>query len=123
SRFQRVDAAFPILVRSLCEVKSPSHMVALDERYWEKPQSGGTSLSAPLLTAALAAAITFATVAAGGFGENALRLGSQAAWRFAFVVFFVLLAAGPLCRLAPLRFCRALGPYLRQLVFSFCAAM
>jgi hypothetical protein len=99
-------------------------MVALDEHYWEKPDTGAARLlSAPLLTAILAAAVTFATIAANGFGENALRLGSQAAWRFAFLVFFVLLVAGPVCRLGPFAICRALGPHLRQLVFSFCAAM
>jgi len=98
-------------------------MVALDEQYWEKPESGAARLSAPLLTAILGAGVTFATIAANGFGENALRLGSQTAWRFGFLVFFVLLAAGPVCRLAPFAICRALKPHLRQLVFSFCAAM
>ena len=62
-------------------------------------------------------------MAANGFNENGLRLGSQTAWRFAFFVFFGSLVAGPLCRVTPFGLCRTLGPQSRQLTWSFCAAL
>lgn len=74
-------------------------------------------------TASLAGVATVAVMAANGFSENGLRLGSQTAWRFAFFVFFGALVAGPLCRVTPFGLCRALGPQSRQLMWSFCAAL
>ncbi len=74
-------------------------------------------------TASLAVAATVTVMAAYGFSENGLRLGSQTAWRFAFFVFFGALVAGPLCRVTPFGLCRALGPQSRQLMWSFCAAL
>jgi hypothetical protein len=75
------------------------------------------------LTAFVAGAATVIVMAANGFSENGLRLGSQTAWRFAFFVFFAALVAGPLCRVTPFGLCRALGPKSRQLIWSFCAAL
>ena len=74
------------------------------------------------LTAILAALVTLAAIASGGFSESALRLGSLVAWRFAFFVFFVALIAAPLCNLVPFGLCRALNGQRRQLIWSFSAA-
>ena len=73
-------------------------------------------------TAAVAALLTLATIAAVGLGENGIRVGSQMAWRFSFFVFVVAVVAGPICRIAPFGLCRFIGPYGRQLIWSFCAA-
>ena len=74
------------------------------------------------ITAIIAALVTLAIIASGGFSESALRLGSLVAWRFAFFVFFLALIAGPLCNLVPFGLCRALNSQRRQLVWSFSAA-
>jgi hypothetical protein len=74
------------------------------------------------LTATVAILTVLAAISANGFSENGFRLGSQLAWRFTFFVFFAMLAAGPVCNLAPFGLCRCLGPQRRQLVWSFCAA-
>jgi hypothetical protein len=73
-------------------------------------------------TTLIAILIVLTAISAQGFSGNGFRLGSQLAWRFAFFVFFAMLAVGPICNLAPFGFCRFLGPQRRQLVWSFCAA-
>lgn len=57
---------------------------------------------APLVgaIALLAVILTFGGIAARGFAENGFRLGSQLAWRYAAIVFFAALSAGPVCRIA-----------------------
>ena len=73
-------------------------------------------------TAIVAALASLMVIASGGFSESALRLGSLVAWRVAFVVFFAMLTAGPLCNLVPFGLCHALGRQRRQLIWSFAAA-
>jgi hypothetical protein len=85
-----------------------------------RPGSALASLSG--FTAITALLATLAIIVIGGFSETALRLGSLVAWRFAFFVFFAMLAAGPLCNLVPFGFCQMLGRQRRQLVWSFAAA-
>jgi hypothetical protein len=56
-----------------------------------------------------------------GFDENGLRFGNQLAWRFASLVFFAAIIAGPVMRLAP-----KLGQAAdvqRQLIWGFCASL
>jgi hypothetical protein len=100
-------------------------VVALDNTFLDTPRIKfgrfpGMTLAG--FTAVAATFLTLAVMAANGFGDKGLRLGSQAAWRFAFFVFFAALIAGPLCRLVPLGLCRHLGAQRRQLIWSFCAA-
>jgi len=59
-----------------------------------------------------------------GFAENGFRLGSQLAWRYASLVFFLALVAGPLCRLAARIFPSLTPPESlgRKLVWGFCAS-
>jgi hypothetical protein len=74
--------------------------------------------------AAGAAALVIGAVLWRGFAENGFRLGSQLAWRYASLVFFVALAAGPICRLSA-RLFPALAPpdrLGRKLVWGFCAS-
>lgn len=72
----------------------------------------------------LAVALVFGAIVARGFAENGFRLGSQFAWRYASLVFFAVLVAGPLCRLATLVFPRFTPPesLSRKLVWGFCAS-
>jgi hypothetical protein len=74
------------------------------------------------LVASAAGVLTLATIAAYGFSENGLRMGSQMAWRFAFFVYFAVLVAGPLSRVAPAGLSRFLSQNCKQLMWSFCAA-
>lgn len=76
-----------------------------------------------VFTALAALFLTLTVMAAEGFGENGLRLGSEVAWRFSFFVFFAALVAEPLGKLVPLGFFRLLGQQGRQLHFSFGAAI
>jgi len=59
-----------------------------------------------------------------GFAENGFRLGSQLVWRYASLVFFAALVAGPLCRLAARIFPNFTPPESlgRKLVWGFCAS-
>jgi len=59
-----------------------------------------------------------------GLAENGFRLGSQLAWRYALLVFFVALVAGPLCRLAARLFTGFSPPESlgRKLIWGFCAS-
>jgi hypothetical protein len=71
-----------------------------------------------------AAMIVMGAIFYRGFTDNGFRLGSQLAWRYASLVFFAAMVAGPLCRIAA-RFVpsftapESLG---RKLVWGFCAS-
>jgi hypothetical protein len=72
-----------------------------------------------------AVALVIGAILFRGFAENGFRLGSQLAWRYASLVFFAALVAGPLCRLAGRHFFQlhaseSLG---RKLVWVFAPAM
>jgi hypothetical protein len=75
-----------------------------------------------MLTAGLAALLTFGGFAARGFSGNGFRLGSELAWRFTCLVYFTALVAGPLARLIPFEPLRRLCGQRRQLVWGFCAS-
>ena len=49
------------------------------------------------LIAVAAALVGIGAIAARGFSDNGLRLGSELVWRFACFVFFAALVAGPAC--------------------------
>ncbi len=71
-----------------------------------------------------AVALVLGAILLRGFAENGFRLGSQLAWRYASLVFFAALVAGPLCRLAA-RFFPTLTPpesLGRKLIWGFCAS-
>jgi hypothetical protein len=72
----------------------------------------------------LAVVLVLGAIVGRGFTENGLRLGSQFAWRYASLVFFAALAAGPLCRLAARVFPGFSAPesLSRRLVWGFCAS-
>jgi hypothetical protein len=78
---------------------------------------------APLVgaIALLAVVLTLGGIVARGFAENGFRLGSQLAWRYAAIVFFAALSAGPVCRIAArtghFTCPKALS---RKLVWGFC---
>jgi hypothetical protein len=74
--------------------------------------------------ALIAAALVLGSIFLRGFAENGFRLGSQLAWRYASLVFFASLVAGPVCRVVA-RFFPDLTPHeslSRKLVWGFCAS-
>lgn len=73
--------------------------------------------------ALVAVALVLGGILARGFSENGFRLGSQLAWRYAAVVFFAALAAGPVCRIGA-RLGRFACPenLSRRLIWGFCAS-
>ena len=80
---------------------------------------------APLVTgiAALAVALVLGALVARGFAENGFRLGSQLAWRYTCIVFFIALSCGPVCRIAARVFNTPCPEALsRKLVWGFCAS-
>lgn len=71
-----------------------------------------------------AAALVLGAIIFRGFSENGFRLGSQLAWRYTSMVFFVALVAGPLCRIVA-HFLPHLSPppsLGRKLVWGFCVS-
>ena len=71
-----------------------------------------------------AVALAIGAVLLRGFAENGFRLGSQLTWRYASLIFFAALVAGPVCRLAA-RFFPGLTPpesLGRKLIWGFCAS-
>jgi hypothetical protein len=76
-------------------------------------------------TIALAAALlVLGTIVFNGLTDNAFRLGSQVGWRFTTIVFFTVLAACPVGRLAGriLPAARVLEDRTPDLIWGFCAS-
>jgi hypothetical protein len=101
-------------------------MVALDQNALFGPKRGFKLSLGPLVgtIAGIAVLLVLGAIIARGFAENGFRLGSQLAWRYAFVVFFTVLIAGPIGRIAA-RFIPALNwpeSLSRKLIWGFCAA-
>ena len=71
-----------------------------------------------------AALLVIGAILFRGFAENGFRLGSQLAWRYASLVFFAALVAGPACRLAACVFPGLTPPESlgRKLIWGFCAS-
>jgi hypothetical protein len=80
------------------------------------PLVGGIALGA--------VALVIGAILFRGFAENGFRLGSQLAWRYACLVFFAALVAGPSCRLAARVFPNLTPPESlgRKLIWGFCAS-
>ena len=80
------------------------------------PLVGGITLGSVLLVVG--------AILLRGFAENGFRLGSQLGWRYASFIFFLALAAGPLCRIAARLFTHVSAPesLSRKLVWGFCAS-
>jgi hypothetical protein len=99
-------------------------LVALDNSdVLDTPLSFGRvhfSLAGFIATAC--ALLLLITLAAHGFDENGLRLGSEMAWRFTAFAFFAALVAGPLARLLPIAPLQYFGTRRRQLLWGFCAS-
>lgn len=85
-------------------------------RFSLAPLVGGIALSA--------AVIVMGAIFYRGFTDNGFRLGSQLAWRYTSLVFFVALVAGPLCRITARFFPAFTAPESlgRKLVWGFCAS-
>jgi len=71
-----------------------------------------------------AVALVIGAILLRGFAENGFRLGSQLAWRYTSLVFFLALVAGPACRLAARFFPNLTPPESlgRRLIWGFCAS-
>ena len=69
----------------------------------------------------VSALVTICGFAARGFSENGLRLGSEVAWRFTFLIYFAAVIAGPLARLIPWPTLKRICQERRQLVCGLCA--
>jgi hypothetical protein len=74
------------------------------------------------MAAAATALLAAAAFAWHGFGDNGLRAASAIATRFASLVFFAALAAGPISRLFPGAVFRAIGAARRDVLLAFCAS-
>ena len=81
---------------------------------------------APLVASlgSVAVALVLGAIILRGFSENGFRLGSQLAWRYTSLVFFVALVAGPLCRIVAYFLPHLTPPPSlgRKLVWGFCAS-
>ncbi len=108
-------------------------MIALDNtafsgqfRRLRFPSNLKPATLAPLVASlgCVAAALVLGAIVFRGFSENGFRLGSQLAWRYTSLVFFVALVAGPLCRIVA-HFLPGLTPLPnlgRKLVWGFCVS-
>jgi len=74
------------------------------------------------MIAVAATLISFGAVMEHGFDDNGFRLGSELAWRFAILVYFAAIVAGPVTRLVPRQRLQRLIPEPRQLLWGFCAS-
>jgi len=74
------------------------------------------------MVAIATALVGLAGFAAHGFNDNGLRFGSQLTWRFASLVYFAAIIAGPLARLLPWPGLKRLLAERRQLIWGFCAS-
>jgi hypothetical protein len=81
---------------------------------------------APLVASlgGIALALVVGAILFRGFSENGFRLGSQLAWRYTSLVFFLALFAGPVCRVVAHFFPQFTPPPSlgRKLVWGFCAS-
>jgi hypothetical protein len=86
--------------------------------------NGQTRSRVPLwgLIALAAGLISLGGFAVHGFDENGLRFGNQLAWRFACLVYFAAIIAGPVTRIIPWERLRRAGEDRRQLTWGFCAS-
>jgi hypothetical protein len=104
-------------------------MVALDNAAFvggpvRLPRLTLSRLALPASIALLSICLVLGVLVLRGFSDNSFRLGSQLAWRYAAIVFFVALTGGPACRITA-RFVRAfkVPPHLsRGLVWGFCVS-
>ena len=74
--------------------------------------------------ALVAVGLVMGAIVARGFAENGFRLGSELAWRYTAIVFFAVLIAAPVCRIAA-RFHHGFScpeSLSRKLVWGFCAS-
>lgn len=103
-------------------------MVALDNSALFGDSHGYSRLRvtlAPLVgcIALVAAVLVMGAIMSLGFSENGFRLGSQLAWRYASIVFFAAMVAGPASRIAAPFFHLSVPESLsRKLVWGFCAS-
>lgn len=74
------------------------------------------------MVAIATALVGLAGFAAHGFNDNGLRFGSQLTWRFASLVYFAAIIAGPLARLLPWPALKRLLAERSQLIWGFCAS-
>jgi hypothetical protein len=72
-----------------------------------------------ILAGAATALLTIGAWLARGFGDNGFRVGSEFAWRFTFLIYFLAIVAGPMARLMPLAVLRRLCEERRQLIWGF----
>ena len=70
----------------------------------------------------VAASLALAGFSARGFSDNGFRLGSEFAWRFACLIYFAAVIAGPLARLIPSKRVKRVCQERRQLIWGFCAS-
>lgn len=99
-------------------------MVAIDQDLGPS-QNGHLAPHRPqawMLIGAIAVLLSAAPWFAQGFADNGLRLGSEFAWRFTFLIYFLAIIAGPMARLMPSAALRRLCEERRQLIWGFCAS-
>ena len=82
------------------------------------------SFGARLVVLSTAATFLLAVtvLAWNGFDAIGFRVASEAATRFASLIFFASIIAGPLCRLFPAHAFRAYGVLRRDILLAFCAS-
>jgi hypothetical protein len=74
------------------------------------------------LIALSATLVSLGGFAVRGFDENGLRFGNQLAWRFACLMYFAAIIAGPVMRLVPWQRLRQAADAERQLIWGFCTS-
>jgi hypothetical protein len=97
-------------------------LVAIEQDLSRNGRISGNRPRAWMLVAIATALLTLAGWAARGFGENGLRLGSEFAWRFTFLIYFLAIVAGPIARLTPSPSLRHLCEARCQLIWGFSAS-
>lgn len=97
-------------------------MVAIEQDLSRNGRMAGYRPRAWMLIAVVAALLTAIGWTARGFAENGFRLGSEFAWRFTFLIYFLAIMAGPMARLVPSPSLRRLCEERRQLVWGFSAS-
>jgi hypothetical protein len=97
-------------------------VVAIEQDLSRNGRIAGNRPRAWMLVAIATALLTVAGWAARGFSENGLRLGSEFARRFTFLIYFLAIVAGPIARLMPLPSLRRLCEARCQLIWGFSAS-